>query len=48
LQKNGGQETHVKESMAKAATVMGQIWYIGKRRFRRNWKRRVWLYDTLV
>jgi len=48
LQRNGGQKTHVRERMAKAEIVMGQIWGIGKKRFRRNWKRRVWLYDTLV
>jgi len=27
---------------------LGQIWGIGKRRFRRDWRRRIWLFDTLV
>lgn len=27
---------------------MGQVWRIGKRRFRRDWGRRVWLFDVLV
>jgi len=48
LQRNGGQEAHVRERIAKAATMISQIWGIGKRRFGKNWKRRVWLYDTLV
>jgi len=47
LQRNRGQEAHVKERIAKAATV-GQIWGNGKRRFGRNWKTRIWLYDTSV
>jgi len=38
----------VRKRIVKVATVMGQIWNIGERRFRKNWKRRVWLYDTLV
>jgi len=41
-------EAHVREKIAKVATVMGQIWDIGKSRFGRKWKRRVWLYDTLI
>jgi len=53
LQRNGGQEARemiadVRERIAKAATVMGQIWGIGKKKFGSNWKRRIWLYDTLV
>jgi len=48
LQKNGGQEVHVKERMKKAAAVMGEVWSIGKRRFEGNWSRRLWLFDRLI
>jgi len=48
LQRNGGQEAHVKERVRKAAAVMGQVWGIGKRRFGKDWKRRIWLFDKLV
>lgn len=34
--------------MEKAAAVMGQIWGIGKKRFGRDWRRRIWLFDKLV
>ena len=27
---------------------MKQIWGIGKRRFKKDWKRRMWLFDTQV
>lgn len=33
MQRNGGQEAHVREKIKRAAAVMGQIWSIGKRRF---------------
>lgn len=33
IQRNGGQEAHVREKIKRAAAVMGQIWSIGKRRF---------------
>ncbi|XP_071582157.1 uncharacterized protein [Temnothorax nylanderi] len=48
LQRNGGQEAHVKERVRKAAVVMGQVWEIGKRRFGKDWGRRIWLFDKLV
>jgi len=38
----------VKERMAKATAVMGQVWSIGKRKFRKDWKKRIWLFDALV
>lgn len=31
-----------------AAVAMRQVWGIGKRRFRGDWGRRVWLFDRLV
>jgi len=48
LQKNGGQEAHVKERVRRAAVVMGQVWGIGKRRFGKDWGRRLWMFDKLV
>lgn len=48
LQRNRGQEAQVRERVAKAAAIMGQIWCIGKRRFGKNWKRRIGLFDKLV
>ncbi|KMQ91217.1 hypothetical protein RF55_8945 [Lasius niger] len=48
LQRNGGQEAHIKERIRKAAAVMGQVWGIGKRRFGGDWGRRLWLFDKLV
>lgn len=34
--------------MKKAAAIMGQVWGIRKRRFRRDWGRKVWLFNKLV
>ena len=48
LMRNGGQEAHIEERVRKGAAVMGQVWGIGKRRFGKDWGRRVWLYDKLV
>ena len=45
MQRNGGQEGHIKERIKKAAAVMGQVWGIGKRRFGKDWGRRLWLFD---
>jgi len=41
LQKNEEHEAHVRDGVAKAATILGQVWWIGKKRFGRNWKKRV-------
>lgn len=48
LQRNGGQEALVKERVRKAAAIMGQVWGIGKRRFRGDGGRRLWIFDRLV
>lgn len=48
MQRNGGQEAHVKERIRKAATIMVRVWGIGKRRFGRDWGRRIWLFNRLV
>ncbi|XP_068993226.1 golgin subfamily A member 6-like protein 24 [Neodiprion pinetum] len=45
---NGGQEAQVKERVRKAGVVMRQVWGIGKRRFGRDWEKRIWLFDRLV
>lgn len=47
MQMNGGQ-AHIKERVKKAAMVMGQIWGIEKRRYGKDWGRRLWLFDRLV
>ena len=36
MQRNGGQEAHIKERVKRAAVVMRQVWGIGKRRFGRG------------
>lgn len=48
LQKNGGQEVHIKNRIKRATTVMGQVWGIGKRKFGREWGKKLWLFDRLV
>jgi len=48
VQRNGRQDSHIRERVAKAMAVMGGVWGIGKRRFGKDWKRRIWLFDKLV
>jgi len=48
FQRNGGQGEQVRDRMKREMAVMGQVWGIGKRRFGRDWGRRVWLFDALV
>jgi len=48
FQKNGSLDEQIKDRVKKGAAVMGQVWGIGKRRFGRDWGRRVWLFDALV
>lgn len=48
MQKNGGQEAHIKERVKKAAAVMGRVWGIGKKRYGRDWGKRLWMFDRLV
>lgn len=45
---NGSQETQVRDKKKKGATILGQIWGIGKRGFARDWERRIWLFDKLI
>jgi len=48
FQRNGGQGEQVRDRMKRGMAVMGQVWGIGKRRFGRDWGRRIWLFDALV
>jgi len=48
LQKNGGQEAQVKEKARKTAMIMEEIWGIGKKRFGKDWSRRILLFDKLI
>lgn len=48
LQTNGGQEAHIKERVRRAALAIGQVWGIGKRRYGKDWERRLWLFNRLV
>lgn len=33
--------------MKKAAAMMKQVWGIGKRRYGKDWGRRLWMFDRL-
>ena len=44
----GGSELQVRKSLERASKVMGKVWGIGKRRFKDDWRMRVWMFDVLV
>nr|XP_034194835.1 uncharacterized protein LOC117611057 [Osmia lignaria] len=48
FRRNGGNEMHIKDRVGKASVVMRQVWWIGKRRFGKDWRRRIWLWDRLA
>lgn len=48
IQRNWIQKAQVKDKIRKTAVAITQVWSRGKRRFKRNWERRVWLFDRLV
>lgn len=48
MQRNGGQEGHARKRIRKAVAIMGQVWGIGKRKFGKDWGRRLRLFDKLV
>ncbi|XP_043263108.1 uncharacterized protein LOC122403575 [Colletes gigas] len=48
FKRNGGQEAQVRDRVRKAGVVMRQAWGIGKRKFERDWGKRMWLFDALV
>jgi len=45
---NEGQNEHIEERVKKGAVVMKEVWGIGKRKFGKDWARRMWLFDRLV
>lgn len=45
---NKGQKEHVRERVKKAAVVMRKVRGLGKRRFGKDWARRLWLFNRLV
>lgn len=47
LQKNGEQEAHIRERIKRAATATRQVWR-RKKRFGKDWGRRLWLFDKLI
>jgi len=48
LQRNRGQEAHIRERIKGAAAVMGEVWGTGRRKFGKDWSRRLWLFDRLI
>ncbi|XP_076278429.1 uncharacterized protein LOC143208167 [Lasioglossum baleicum] len=48
LSRDGGQKAHVEDRIRKGAAIMRQVWGIGKRRFGKDWGRRIWLFDKLI
>jgi len=48
FQRNGGQEEQVKDRMRRGMAAMGQVWGIGKRKFGRDWGKRIWMFDALI
>ena len=41
-------QLQVKKRIESASRVMGQVWGIGKRRLKNDWKMRTWMFDSLV
>ncbi|KAL6419346.1 hypothetical protein ACFW04_013925 [Cataglyphis niger] len=39
---------YIRDRLRKGAAVIGQVWEIGKRKFRNDWGKRLWLFDKLV
>ena len=48
LQKNGDIAGHVRERAKAANMAVGQVWGIGERLFRDDWKKRMLLFDCLI
>jgi len=48
LQKNNGDEAHIRNIRKKAMSVLGKVWSIGERNFKDNWKKRMYLFEVLV
>jgi len=48
FQSNGRQEGHIKDRVRKAMGIMGQVCSIGKRKFGKDVRKKIWLFDALV
>lgn len=48
LMANGKQKEQVEDRVKKGMVVMREVWGIGKRKFGKDWARRMWLFDRLV
>lgn len=48
VKKNGGQEGQIRELKKKGNVVLKQMWGLGERRFRDEFKRRMMLFKYLV
>ena len=45
---NGKQRGQIEDRVKKGMVVMREVWGIGKRRFGKDWARRIWMFDRLV
>ena len=43
-----GSKLQMTKRIERASKIMGQVWGIGKRRFKDDWRMRVWMFDVLV
>lgn len=48
FQKNGDITEHVRERAKRANVLIRQVWGIGERKFKDDYRRRIWIYKTLV
>jgi len=48
MQKNGGAEKHINERLRRATIAVRQIWSIGERMFKEDYKRRIKMFNALV
>lgn len=48
FQRNRGKEAQVKDRVKRSAVIMGQVWGIRKRKFRGDWRRRLWLFNRSI
>lgn len=48
MKRNGGDESQIRELRKKANIVMRKIWGIGERKFKDDFRRKMWLFRHLV
>lgn len=41
-------QAHVREKVKRKTVVMGKVWSIRKRKFGKEWGKRMWMFDKLV